>query len=145
MPITGGQKQVYDEIFDLIQAALTPLPILGTKIVFQDDLENINTDTPVIGISLQHTLGRQASLACDGLNNRKWANEGLIHMRIRLPARGPGLTNINQVVTVCVTAIRGKSTPGGVWFRNVIGREQPPKDGNSQAVVSGEFYYQEIG
>lgn len=144
MPISGGQVQVYDEVFDLIQAALTPLPLANMQVVWQDDLEEINTDIPVIGVSLQHTLGRQASLACDG-NLRKWANEGLIHMRIRLPARGEGLTDINQVVNVCVAAIRGKSTPGGVWFRNVIGREQPPKDGNSQGVVSGEFYYQEIG
>lgn len=143
MPI-ANTAQAYDEIFTLVAGALTEFESDGGEIVWQDDLESIDTDTPVIGVSLQHVLGRQASLAC-GDGSRKWANEGLIHMRLRVPARDDGLTTLNNLVSVCVSAIRGRSTPGGVWFRNVIGREQPPKDGNSQAVVSGEFYYQEIG
>lgn len=143
MPI-ASQEQLYDEIFSLVVAGLAGTDTSDFKIIFQDELESVQTDTPTIAISLQHTLGRQGSLATGG-GQRRWTNEGLVHIRLRVPARGSGLTTLNNLVSVCVAAIRGRSTPGGVWFKNVIGREQPPKDGNSQAVVSGEFYYQEIG
>jgi hypothetical protein len=139
--ITGGQEQAYDEIFKLVKDALEVVD--GITIIYQDDLANVDVDGTVVTVRLQHMLGRQASLAGED-GRRKWNNDGLIFMQARCPAKDGGLTAINYLTKICVEAIRGKTTPGGVWFRNVVGKEEAPKDGNSRMNVTGEFTYQEI-
>jgi len=144
--ITGGQEQVYDEVFTLVKETVDswdPIAGLGLVVIWQDDLESVDIKTPVLAVSLQHVMGRQASLAGDG-PARRWRSEGIIYMQVRCSARGEGLTTIGELRNMCVAAIRGKSTPGGVWFRNVIAKEDAPKDGNSRATITGEFTYQEI-
>ena len=137
--ITGGPEQAYDEIFTLIKDAFAGEPV---TLIFQDDLENVNVTATVVNVSLRHVMGRQASLAGED-GKRKWNNDGLIYIQVRCPAIG-GLTAINSLVKMGIESIRGKTTPGGVWFRNVVGKEDAPKDGNSRAIITGEFTYQEI-
>ena len=138
--IIGGQEQAYDEIFTLIKTALDTVP--GLSVIWQDQLDNVDALSPVVIVSLQHVMGRQASFAGDD-GKRKWTNDGIIYIQARCPAKG-GLTTINSLTTMCIESIRGKTTPGGVWFRNVVGKEEAPKDGNSRAITTGEFTYQEI-
>lgn len=145
MPITGGQDQLYDEVFGLIKEfvdAWDPAQAIGLRVIWQDQLENVDSNTPVLVVSIQHVLGRQASLA-GGDGVRRWRSEGIVYMQVRCPAKG-GLTTIGDLRNMCIMAIRGKSTPGGVWFRNVVGKEDAPKDGNSRATITGEFTYEEI-
>lgn len=137
--ILNGQEQAYDEIFTLIKAAFDGEPV---TLIFQDDLQNVDVNATVVSVSLQHVMSRQASLAGED-GKRKWTNDGLIYIQARCPAIG-GLTAINSLVKMSVESIRGKTTPGGVWFRNVVGKEDAPKDGNSRAITTGEFTYQEI-
>jgi len=137
--ITGGQAQAYDEIFTLIRDGLAALPV---TVIYQDDLKNVDVTTPVVIVNLQHVSGQQASMAGDE-GRRKWRNDGIVYMSVRIPA-SRGLTEMNVSVNTCITAIRGKTTPGGIWFRNVVGKEEAPKDGNARSIVTGEFVYHEL-
>jgi hypothetical protein len=139
--ITGGRTQARDEILTVVNDAVGGL---GHTVVWQDELVDVDVNEVVLGVAVQHIAGDQAALA-GGLGQRRWQTHGILTVEIRCPVKQGGLTLADDLATIMVDALRGKSTPNGVWFREVVGREVPPKDGNSRTTVSAEFVYQEIG
>lgn len=110
--------------------------------IWQDELEDIPVDHVAFVVSMNHTEGRQAAFG--GLSQRRWESRGFVTVEIRAPVKQGGLTLTDQLSTIMENAFRGQTTPNGVWFRDVVGREVPPKDGNARTQVSAELIYQEM-
>lgn len=138
--ITGGRRQARDEMFAVIHNATKDL---GHKVIWQEDLEDADVNETVIMVAAQHLEGMQAAIT-QGLGKQRWESRGFLTVQIRVPVRRGGLTAIDDLATVIENALRGHATPNGVWFRDVVGRESPAKDGNAQTTVSAEFRYQEM-
>lgn len=138
--ITGGRTQARDEIFEVVK---TVADAGGYPVIWQDELEDVPVDTIYFLAHAQHVSADQASLAGDGAQRRREVL-GMVHVTIRVPVKQGGLTVADNLSTIMENAFFGISTPNGVWFRNVIGREVPAKDGNAQTQVSAEFVYQEL-
>lgn len=138
--ITGGKTQARDDVFTLLK---TTLDTTGTDVIWQEELEEKDVDRPLLLVHMQHLLGQQAAIT-QGLGCTKWQQQGFVTIEIRHPVKQGGLTARDETSTIIENALRGKSTPNGVWFRDVVGREVPPKDGNARAEVKAEFIYQEM-
>lgn len=141
--ITGGREQARDEVFTLVRDVIINEGYTDSGIIWQDDLKDLDVDDVLFLVHMQHVDGRQASLAGDGPKRRREVR-GMVHVTIRAAVRKGGLTIADNMSTIMETAFFGKTTPNGVWFREVIGREVPAKDGNVQTEVSAEFVYQEL-
>lgn len=141
MTITGGTTQARDEMLEVVRANM---PSDVSVIVWEDDLADVAPDVISADVNVQHLDGDQASFPPDP-NERRWESEGVLRVRIRVPESAGGLTKLDELATLMRDALRGASTPGGVWFQNVVAREIPPKDRKSQTDVTARFRYQEIG
>lgn len=137
--ITGGRTQARDEVFTLIK---TMTDTTAYDVIWQDDLEDKDVDDVLFIVAMQHVDGKQAGIT-QGLGFKKWESRGFITVQIRVPVKKGGLTLADNLTTIAENAFRGQATPNGVWFRDVVGREVPAKDGNSRTEVSAEFIYQE--
>lgn len=67
--------------------------------------------------SCQHATGNQASLA-NVIGRRKWNRQGSIIVQVFTPLNASELSAYDTAEIV-VGAYEGKTTPSGVWFRNV--------------------------
>ena len=141
MPITGGLTQARDETLAVVQAAL---PGDVSVVIWEDELQDVDPDVVSADVNMQHLDGDQASFSPEP-GRRRWESEGVLRVRIRVPAAAGGLTKLDELATLVRDALRGATTPGGVWFQNVVAREVPPKDRKSQTDVTARFRYQEIG
>ena len=145
--ITGGRTQARDETFTLLRDAIILAGYVDADIIWQDELEERDVDTSLVLVYMQHVVGMQAAIT-QGLGVRRHQSQGFITVELRSPIKplsgDDGLTNCDTAATVIENALRGRSTPNGVWFRDVVGREVPPKDGNARTEVKAEFIYQEM-
>lgn len=141
--ITGGTTQARDDVFAFLRAAILAAGYTDADVIWQDDLEERDVDTALVLVHMQHLLGNQAALT-QGLGVKRWQKQGFITVEVRAPVKQDGLTTCDVASTVIENALRGESTPNGVWFRDVVGREVPPKDGNARTEVKAEFIYQEM-
>lgn len=137
--ITGGRTQARDEVFTLVKEAIDPT---GYPVIWQDRLQPAHVDSVLFMVHMQHVTADQAAFPCEGSRRREVS--ALLNVTIRVPVEQGGLTLADNLATIVENALFGKATPNGVWFREVVGREVPPKDGNSQTLVSAEIVYQEI-
>lgn len=141
MPITGGIEQARDEMLDVVRANM---PAEVSVVIWEDELQDTDPDVIAADVNVQHLDSDQASFPPD-VNCRRWESEGVLRVRIRVPESAGGLTKLDELATLMRNTLRGATTPGGVWFQNVVAREVPPKDRKSQTDVTARFRYQEIG
>lgn len=99
----------------------------------------------------QHATGNQGSLA-NVIGRRKWARGGSIIVQVFTPLNSSELSAYDTAEIV-VGAYEGKTTPSGVWFRNVRVQETNKDIGGGIAAdVSGwiqrnviaDFLYDQI-
>lgn len=127
-----------DEILTLFktawdaQATAPPLYYWDTE---QSD--PVNDDTWA-RITVRHNIG-----ANDAISNRIFRREGTITVQI-FTRFGEGLVNADATAKVAVDAFQGKSTPGGVWFRNVRYTEIGQDGDWFQTQVLADFEYNEV-
>jgi hypothetical protein len=77
------------------------------------------------GLKIRHIAGRQKAL-CGATGTNIFERTGNVVVMIKI-RQGVGLQNFYNAGKVLADAFEGKSSPGGVWFRNVrineIGRD----------------------
>ena len=120
-------------------------PSQGVLVVWPDEDEAVaRADaTPYVVVELEHVAGRQGSLA-GATGDIRWERRGLVRVCIYTLA-GRGLLQNTRLGMVAVDAFEGKTTPGGVWFRNVRYSEAPGRDGKwQQGNVVAEFTYDQF-
>lgn len=89
-------------------------------------------------ITVAHTGGFQATLG----GNKCFARFGLVTVQV-FTALGTGLSIGDNVYKIVVDSYEGKTTPGGVWFRNVSVNEIGPEGEWYQTNIIAEFEYEE--
>jgi len=89
-------------------------------------------------ITIQHNGGSQATLG----GNRCFNRFGVVTVQIFTPL-GTGLSLGDNVYKIVVDAYEGKTTPGGVWFRNVAVNEVGPEGEWYQTNIIADFEYEE--
>lgn len=89
-------------------------------------------------ITVQHTGGNQATLG----GNRCFNRFGVVTVQVFTPI-GTGLSIGDNVYKIVVDAYEGKTTPGGVWFRNVAVNEVGPEGEWFQTNIIADFEYEE--
>ena len=115
----------------------------GVTVIWADNDVEPPEDDPWVHIRLEHVPGMQGSLT-GGLGTTRWSRLGLVSVDIRTLS-GRGLLQNTQLGMVAADAFEGKTTPGGVWFRNVRYSEAPGRDGKwQQGNVVAEFTYDQI-
>jgi hypothetical protein len=92
--------------------------------------------------SLRHAAGSQATLS-DDTGRRRFQKVGIVAISIFAPL-AKGLELGELLAEIAKAAFEGRSTPGGVWFRNVrileVGIDGPWFQWN----VLAEFRYDEL-
>lgn len=114
-----------------------------THPVFYESVEKdkIDATNPYIIPILRHADGRQATLGGTGV--RRFVRNGLLLFRLFTPV-GNGLQESYQLAKVVVDAFEGKSSPGGVWFRNTRINEIGRDGSHYETQIMVEFEYDEI-
>lgn len=126
-----------DEILTLFQTAWDANSN-GTPVYYWD----VPHEPPKSGdwarVSVQHQTGGDAAIG-----GRFFDRAGIITVQL-FTIYGRGLSNADSLSKVCLDAFEGKSTSGGVWFRNArineIGLDG--KWFNTNVIV--EFEYTEV-
>jgi hypothetical protein len=120
------------------------------------DYPNQNFELPAHSVvwarwRCQHSTGNQASLA-NVIGRRRWNRSGSIIVQVFTPLNASELSAYDTAEIV-VGAYEGKTTPSGVWFRNVRVQEANRDiNGGLQANVSlwqqrnviADFLYDQI-
>lgn len=94
--------------------------------------------------TVHHNTGRQTSLTGEG-GQRRFTRYGIVFIQIFVPVsfKNP-LTIASKLGKVALDAYEGRSSPGGIWFRNARLNEIGPADGWEQVNVVAEFQYDEV-
>lgn len=87
----------------------------------------------------QHVTGNQASLATV-IGKRRWNRQGNIIVQVFTPLNASELSAYDTAEIV-VGAYEGKTTPSGVWFRNV--RVQEVSRDNTGVVAANSSLWQQ--
>lgn len=133
----------YEEAIDDMQKmVLDAWGPTGHEIFWESVEADRETDDTAWAISnIRHVSGRQENLG--GIGNRSFLRTGIIFLQI-FTRVGNGLQESYQLAKVMADAFEGRSSPNGVWFRNVRINEVG-KDGTfSQTTVTIEFQYNEV-
>lgn len=88
-------------------------------------------------ITVQHSSGSNAAIG-NGLFDRF----GVVTVQV-FTALGTGLSIGDNVYKIVGDAYEGKTTPGGVWFRNVSVNEIGPEGEWYQTNITADFEYNE--
>ena len=110
-------NQAIDEILTVFKNAW---PLSDTTVKYDDVANDSNpppVDSPWARVILRHTTGRQATLA-NAQGQSRFRREGILTVSVFVK-RGFGLPRSPDLATIVRDAFEGKSSPGGVWFRNV--------------------------
>jgi hypothetical protein len=133
-----------DEIFALLRnewiAHASALPI------FWQGETHINPPDQSQGYAratVLHSTGGQSSLG--GTNGVRFSRQGVAIIQCFGPLGiGKSLTISEEIASMALDAFEGKTTPGGIWFRNCRFNEIGPADGWFQINVIAEFIYDEV-
>lgn len=96
------------------------------------------TDTAWSRITVRYSLGRNKAIG-----NRIFLRGGTVTWQI-FTIFGDGLSSADAFSKVAADSMQGKSTPGGVWFRNVRMREIGQDGDYFQVQVLADFEYDEV-
>lgn len=132
-----------DEILTLFRTAwladptTTAAPILWADKTSDDDLPNPEEDPIWCRATVLHTSGGN-----DSIGNKLFFRNGTATIQI-FTRYGSGLTNNDLAAKVALDAFQGKSTAGGVWFRDVTLNEIGQDGDWFQSNVLANFEYTE--
>ncbi len=132
-------EQAVDDMQAMVLAAWNPT---GHKVFWEaveDDREV--DDTAWLVSTIHHVTGRQETLG--GVGNRTFQRTGIIFLQI-FTRVGNGLHESYQLAKVMADGFEGKSSPNGVWFRNVRINEAGKDGAFTQTNVTVEFQYNEV-
>lgn len=88
------------------------------------------------GAGLRHTFGR--------IGERRMERVGVLTVQVFYPIKKSGMSRLLKLATIVRNAFENRTTPSGVWFRNVAIREQTPYQGWNQVNVTADFVYDEL-
>lgn len=132
--------QARDEMSAAFEAAWLPT---GHGLIWDDVAEpRPDTRSPWARFSVRHADGFQATLA-NFSGARRWRRTGTIFVQLFSPAN-EGLSTLDEMAMVAMRAYQGKTTPGGVWFRNTRAREIGVTGKWQQLNVMVDFEYDEV-
>ena len=131
-------QQARDEITSLIHTPWAQAH--PTYVMLFDDRPGAKPDgnTPWARLTIRHNDGQNAALG-----NKLFGRQGLVTVQIFTP-QGEGLLTADILAKLVSDALEGKSTVGGVWFRNVRMREVGGDGSFYQVNVIAEFDYNEV-
>ncbi len=129
-----------DELTTVITDAWTPTTHL--IILPDEDKDKPATQTPWAQVVIRHAGGGQRTLSGNS-NSRMFNRIGIAIIMVFTPI-GNGLQESYQLAKVLTDAFEGKSTPGGMWFREVRIDEIGRSGTYQQLNVIAEFTYDEI-
>ena len=136
--MTVNFSQARDEILTLFRTAWLADPTAAVIPLFYWDVRhNSPKSDPFARVTVRHTIGNN-----DGITNRRFTREGIITVQI-FTMFGEGLSSSDVLSKVAADAFQGKSTPGGVWFRNVRLNEVGQDGEFFQVNVLADFTYDE--
>ena len=104
-----------------------------TQVPKTDDADN-NPDLWA-KITVQHSGGGNAAIG-----NTFFDRFGVVTVQV-FTALGTGLSIGDNVYKIVADAYEGKTTPGGVWFRNVSVNEVGPEGEWYQTNITADFEY----
>jgi hypothetical protein len=137
-------KMFYDAW--LAQAALAIEATDAPPVFWQGVEEKVPPaqDKPYARFAINHVLQNQSSLSNEN-GVRKWQAGGQILIQTFGPmSGGNGLQIAEALAIVAKNAYQGKSSPGGIWFRNCRANEVGPTDGWYQFNMIADFTYEEL-
>lgn len=148
--MTATIEQARDDILTLFKDAWEADPISEDVLLVYWDIPNsaptdAGTDENPVSwarVTVQHTGSSQASLSGDS-GARRWRRVGLVTVQIFTPY-GTGLSLADKLSMVATRAFEGKSTPSGIWFRDVSPQEIGQDSIWFQTNVSASFEYDEV-
>lgn len=146
-------SEARQEIFELFNTAWTAgASTSSLDLFFQGVRDDVDATPDANGvaqaygrISVVHTAGRQVSV---GGPARRFERFGTVVVQLRAP-RGESLTaQMDDMVEVSLAAFEGKSTPNGVWFRDVtpneVGISPEPNGPWYQVNIIAGFRYDQV-
>lgn len=132
-------EQAYDELLSMFK---TGWEVTGHAAHFEGlDLEKSVGQDPYARVWIRHSGGGQVSMG--GVGNRMFERRGSIQIEIASPT-GNGLSESYQLAKVAADVFEGKSSPGGIWFRNVRWRERGESGGFNHVLVTADFIYNDV-
>lgn len=122
----------------MVLAAWTPT---GHKMFWEAVESNRETDDTAWAVcTIRHVTGRQETIG--GIGNRAFLRSGIIFLQV-FTRIGNGLQESYRLAKVLTDAFEGKSSSGGVWFRNIRINEVGKDGAFTQLNVIIEFQYNE--
>jgi hypothetical protein len=100
-----------------------------------------------VRVSKQNVFEEQSTLStCEALPGQKrYTSSGLVFVQLFCPKSYQRSFEIGQTLAkLARDSFRGKSTDGGIWFRNVRINELPPEELYQRFNVIADFEYDEI-
>lgn len=133
--------QAVDDINTMFKDAIDALAPDAPTIHWDNVREQRGTnDDPFIAWMIRHATGRQDTLG--GVGNRSFLRVGNAIAMIYTPT-GKGLSESYSLGKTVADAFEGKSSPNGVWFRNVRIQEIGKESEFFETHVTVEFEYYE--
>lgn len=145
------EEQARDEMFDMLDAEWTTKAGAVTGgaaplIIWQGEEPETPPSReagPYARATVRHFTGGQATLGSVG--SRRFNREGAIFVQCFAPLGiGNPLTIAERLGRIARDAFEGRSSPGGIWFRNPRLNEVGPADGWFQVNVVAPFTYDEV-
>lgn len=131
-------EQATDEILTILKDAWdeTGYPM------YHEDLQTVRetSNSPWATSVIRHASSRQATLG--GIGQRSFLRVGVLIVSVFIQ-RGNGLSEAYQLAKLVAEAFEGKSSPNGVWFRNVRVNEIGPDGTFFQTNILIDFEYHE--
>jgi len=140
MPATIAQAR--DQILALAKAVADANSV---SVVWEGMAADKPADNPVkswVRIGLRHVGRRQANLAGADAT-RRYTSTGFLVMALFTPASS-GLSLADSLSSAFRNGVEGKTTSGGVWFRNARTIEQGLEGSWWRTDVLADFEYDEI-
>lgn len=132
-------EQAYNEIRTMIVAGWVTAE---RDIYFEaEDKPREYGEQPFARVWVRHSSAGQRTLG--GQGHRMFDRNGRIEIEVNSPT-GNGLSESYQLAKVAADVFEGKSSPGGIWFKNVMWRELGQDGGFYQILVSANFNYSDV-
>lgn len=112
-------------------------------IIWPDENTSPNVEDPYVRPVVLHLGGGQGSLGGNG--GRRFYRTGIFMAACYGPlGSGKGLTIAEKMANIALCAFEGKTSPGGIWFRNCRINEVGLTESWYQVNAVAEFLYDEV-
>lgn len=119
--------------------------LLGSavKIVYEEAGDPSPRDQTEPWGRLTVTLANARQATFGAIGNRRFERMGLVTMQLFVP-KARGVTVNARLAKIATDSMEGKSSPLGVWFRNVRATELGPEGPWYRTNVVADFVYDDI-